>query len=42
VSIEEMMGKLRAAMDAKAELDPDFVIVARCDYAGVPGSTFEK
>ena len=42
VSIEEMVGKLRAAMDAKAELDPDFVIVARCDYAGVPGSTFEQ
>ena len=42
VSIEEMVGKLRAAMDAKAELDPDFVIVARCDYGGVPGSTFEE
>ncbi len=41
VSIEEMVGKLRAAMDAKIELDPDFVIVARCDFAGVPGSTFE-
>ena len=37
VSIEEMVGKLRAAMDAKMEYDPDFVIVARCDYAGVPG-----
>ena len=41
VSIEEMVGKLRAAMDAKMEFDPDFVIVARCDFAGVPGSTFE-
>ena len=41
VSIEEMVGKLRAAMDAKMEYDPDFVIVARCDYAGVPGATFE-
>ena len=28
VSIEEMVGKLRAAMDAKMEYDPDFVIVA--------------
>ena len=37
-----MVGKLRAAMDAKMELDPDFVIVARCDYAGVPGATFEQ
>ena len=42
VSIEEMVGKIRAAMDAKMELDPDFVIVARCDYAGVPGATFEE
>ena len=42
VSIEEMVGKLRAAMDAKIEFDPDFVIVARCDYAGVPGATFEE
>ncbi len=41
VSIEEMVGKLKAAMDAKMEFDPDFVIVARCDFAGVPGSTFE-
>ena len=41
VSIEEMVGKLRAAMDAKMEFDPDFVIVARCDYGGVPGATFE-
>ena len=41
VSIEEMVGKLRAAMDAKLEFDPDFVIVARCDFGGVPGATFE-
>ena len=41
VSIEEMVGKLRAAMDAKMEFDPDFVIVARCDYGGVSGATFE-
>jgi len=41
ISIEEMVGKLSAAMDAKMEMDPDFVVVARCDYAGVPGATFE-
>ena len=41
ISTEEMVGKLRAAMDAKMDLDPDFVIVARCDYAAVPGATFE-
>ena len=42
VSVEEMVGKLRAAMDAKMDLDPDFVIVARCDYADVAGATFEQ
>lgn len=42
ISIEEMVGKLRAAMDAKMGLDPDFVIVARCDYGWVPGATFEE
>jgi len=30
IAIKEMVGKLRAAMDAKMELDPDFVIMARC------------
>ena len=30
-SIEEAAGKYRAAVDAKNELDPDFVIIARCD-----------
>lgn len=41
ISIKEMVGKLRAAMDAKMELDPDFVIMARCDLGGVPGATLE-
>ena len=41
ISVEEMVGKLRAAMDAKMEMDPDFVVAARCDYAGVPGATFD-
>ena len=40
ISIEEMVGKLRAAMDAKQALDPDFVIMARCDLGGVPGASF--
>lgn len=31
VSIEEAVGKYQAAVDAKMELDPDFVIIARCD-----------
>ena len=42
ISIKEMVGKLRAAMDAKMELDPDFVIMARCDLGGVPGATFTE
>jgi 2-methylisocitrate lyase-like PEP mutase family enzyme len=42
ISIREMVGKLKAAMDAKMELDPDFVIMARCDFGGVPGATFEE
>ena len=42
ISIEEMVGKLRAAMDAKQALDPDFVIMARCDLGGVPGASFAE
>jgi 2-methylisocitrate lyase-like PEP mutase family enzyme len=37
-----MVGKLKAAMDAKMEFDPDFVIMARCDFGGVPGATFAE
>jgi 2-methylisocitrate lyase-like PEP mutase family enzyme len=37
-----MVGKLRAAMDAKQALDPDFVIMARCDLGGVPGASFAE
>src|SRR5262249_13101576 len=42
VSIQEMVGKLRAAMDAKQAFDPDFVIMARCDLGGVPGASFAE
>jgi 2-methylisocitrate lyase-like PEP mutase family enzyme len=42
ISIQEMVGKLKAAMDAKIEFDPDFVIMARCDFGGVPGATFAE
>ena len=31
VSTEEMCGRIRAAVDAKKELDPDFYIIARTD-----------
>ena len=42
ISTEEMVDKLKAGIEAKMELDPDFVIVARCDYGWVPGATFEE
>ena len=42
ISIKEMVGKLKAAMDAKMEFDPDFIIMARCDFGGVPGATFAE
>ena len=41
ISVDEMVGKLRAAMDAKMEMDPDFVVCARCDFRGAEGGTFE-
>ena len=41
ISVEEMIGKLCAAMDAKMAMDPDFVICARCDFRGAEGGSFE-
>src|SRR5262249_16629673 len=41
VSQTEAIGKFRAAMAAKAELDSDFVICARCDLIGAEGGSFE-
>ncbi len=37
VSFEDMAGKLKAVMDAKAELDPDFVLIYRTDALAVQG-----
>ncbi|HZU06592.1 MAG TPA: isocitrate lyase/PEP mutase family protein [Chloroflexota bacterium] len=37
IAIEEAVGKYRAAMDAKRELDPDFVVVARTDARHAAG-----
>lgn len=34
VSLEEAVGKYRAAVDVRNELDPDFIIMARCDARG--------
>ncbi|MBI4234218.1 MAG: isocitrate lyase/PEP mutase family protein [Chloroflexi bacterium] len=42
ISIEEAVGKYRAAVDAKRELDPDFQIVARCDARHAQGGSVEE
>jgi 2,3-dimethylmalate lyase len=41
ISIEENVGKLRAAVAARNELDPQFVICARTDSLGSEGGSFE-
>lgn len=42
VSDGEAVGRLRAAIDARDELDPDFVIVARTDAYGAEGGGLEE
>ena len=42
ISMEEMIGKLQAARDAKMELDPDFVIIARVDALNAVGGGLEE
>lgn len=37
IPFEEMAGKLKAVMDAKHELDPDFVLIYRTDALAVEG-----
>jgi 2-methylisocitrate lyase-like PEP mutase family enzyme len=41
ISAEEAIGKYKAAVAAKNELDRDFVICARCDLIGAEGGSFE-
>ncbi|MBI4234376.1 MAG: isocitrate lyase/PEP mutase family protein [Chloroflexi bacterium] len=41
IPLEEAVGKYRAAVDAKMELDPDFVVIARCDARGAAGGSLE-
>lgn len=41
ISLEEAIGKYKAAAAVKNELDPDFVICARCDLIGAEGGSFE-
>ncbi|MCE2405393.1 MAG: isocitrate lyase/PEP mutase family protein [Dehalococcoidia bacterium] len=42
ISLEEAAGKYRAAVDARDELDPDFVILARCDARTAVGGSLEE
>ncbi|MEA2657669.1 MAG: hypothetical protein QOF64_247 [Candidatus Binatota bacterium] len=41
ISVDEAVGKYKAAMAAKRELDPDFVVCARCDSIGSEGGGFD-
>lgn len=42
ISREEAVGKFRAAVDARDELDPDFVIMARTDARTAVGGSLEE
>ena len=42
IPLDEAVGKYRAAVEAKRELDPDFVIIARCDARTAVGGGLEE
>src|SRR5499433_3199614 len=42
VSLEEALGKYRAALDTRDRIDPDFVIIARTDAYGAVGGSLEE
>jgi methylisocitrate lyase len=42
ISTDEAVGKYKAAIDARNELDPNFVIVARSDARGAEGGGFDE
>jgi len=42
IPIEEAIGKYRAALDVRDELDPDFIIMARTDGRGAVGGSLEE
>ena len=42
IPAEEAVGKIRAAVDARNALDPDFVIVARTDARGASGGSLDE
>ncbi len=41
IPLEEAAGKIRAAARVRDEMDPDFVLIARCDARGVAGGSLE-
>jgi 2-methylisocitrate lyase-like PEP mutase family enzyme len=41
ISLDEAVGKYRAAVAARNEIDPEFVICARCDVLGAEGGFFD-
>lgn len=42
ISTDEAVGKIQAAVAARNEIDPEFVICARCDVIGSEGGSFES
>ena len=42
ISLDEMTGKIRAADRVRRELDPDFLLIARCDARGVAGGSVDE
>jgi 2-methylisocitrate lyase-like PEP mutase family enzyme len=42
IGLDEAVGKVRAAVDAKNAIDPDFVIVARTDARGASGGSLDE
>jgi 2-methylisocitrate lyase-like PEP mutase family enzyme len=42
ISLEEAVGKVRAAADARNALDPDFVLIARSDARGASGGSLDE
>src|SRR5271154_3209299 len=41
IPVDEAVGKYAAAVAARNEIDPEFVICARCDAIGAEGSSFD-
>lgn len=42
IPFEDTVAKCRAAVEAKRELDPDFVIIARCDVRTAVGGGLKE